>query len=517
MKLLLGILALAALAGTLKVGLADSEKSHSDGIAIGIEADIRSIDPRFSVDANSQYLENLINCSLVTFDAKGEVIGDLASEWQWVGDRALTFKLHADRFFSNKSPVSATDVKATYDFFIDKKNKLTSPRDGSFRNIKSIKTSKNNDTITFVLVEPDASFLTNFVVGILPADLATKDVIKKPAEHVGCGPYLVDSMDLSGINLKKNTNYKGEFSAVNSGIEIKVVKSESTRFAKLRKGELDLVQNMLNRETVQDVGKKYKNLKVTTRPGLRTTYLGFNMRDKLAGDIFIRKAISLAIDREKIIKYIFGGMATPASTILTPDNSFALTSLKADIQDLAEAKKILDDAGYKDPDGDGPKSRFEISYKTTTDATRINIAKAIAAQLGKIGIKVIVQPLEWGKFKSDVEAGRVQIWSLTWIGFKDPDIYRFAFGSDNIPPNGPNRGWYKNPKLDDLLNSAIKSTKPELRMTLYHRVQELVASDLPYVFLWHEDNFAVMNKNLNGFELFADGRMTSLTKVTKNK
>ena len=121
MKLLLGILALSALAGTITVSLAGGEKSHSDGITIGIEAEIRSIDPRFSVDANSQYLENLINCSLVTFDAKGEVIGDLASEWKWIDDRVINFKIHRDRLFSNKFPVLATDVKATYDFFIDKK------------------------------------------------------------------------------------------------------------------------------------------------------------------------------------------------------------------------------------------------------------------------------------------------------------------------------------------------------------------------------------------------------------
>jgi peptide/nickel transport system substrate-binding protein len=515
MKLLISVVVLVSLAATVKVCFAVSEKEDSS-VTVGLEADIRSIDPRFAVDANSQYLEDLINCSLVTFNQQGEIEADLAKEWKWLDDNVINFKLHTDRKFSDKSLVSAMDVMATFNYFIDDKLKSDSPRAGAFRNIKNIKISKNNDSITFVLQKPDASFVTNLVVGILPKSKANLPAITKASDHVGCGPYTLKKKGLSMIQLAKNVHYKGNNVPKNDVIKLKVVKSESTRFAKLRKGEIDLVQNTLNRETVKEIGKKYKNLKMVTRPGLRTTYLGFNMRDKLAGDVHVRRAISLAIDRDKIIKFIFGGMATPASTILTPDNSFKLQSIKPRVQNVEEAKKILTDAGYADPDGDGPEPRFKMSYKTTTDATRISIAKAIASQLRKIGIQVTVEPREWGKFKADVEAGRVQIWSLTWIGFKDPDIYRYAFGSDNFPPNGPNRGFYKNKKLDSLLTSAIRATKSDLRKTLYQRAQEIIYDDLPYVFLWHEENFAVMGKNIDGFQLYADGRLSSLTNVTKS-
>jgi peptide/nickel transport system substrate-binding protein len=103
-----------------------------------------------------------------------------------------------------------------------------------------------------------------------------------------------------------------------------------------------------------------------------------------------------------------------------------------------------------------------------------------------------VEPLEWGRFKADVEAGRVQMWSLSWVGFKDPDIYRYAFATENFPPAGGNRGWYSNPELDKLLSEARAVTDFAKRRELYNKVQEIVAKELPYVFLWHEEIFAVV-------------------------
>jgi len=495
-------------------GLCGKKTNDLSGpLRIGFDSEPRTFDPRYALDANSQYLENLINCSLIGFDPDGKVVGDLATDWRWQSDRSLRFILNKQFKFSNGQPVTAADVKETYAFFGNKELKDPSPRSGAFRNISAIKPSKSGDSIIFELKEPDASFLTNFVVGILPRELASQEKINEPSKHVGCGPFKLAEKGLTTWKLKKNDNYGGEHAPLKDDLEIKIVKSESTRFAKLRKGEINIVQNTLNREVLDDIGKKYSNLKIITRPGLRTTYVGFNMKDKIAGNIAVRQAISKSIDRDKIIKYIFNGMATPAKTILTPGNPYLLESLEVPVVDLDAAKKLLDNAGFKDPDGDGPKERFTLSYKTTTNATRINIAKAIAAQLGKIGIKVVVQPLEWGKFKQDVENGRVQIWSLTWIGFKDPDIYRYAFGSENVPPNGPNRGWYKNARLDKLLNDAVRTTNDELRKNLYHQAQEIVAEELPYVFLWHEQSFAVVSKEINGFELYADGRLTSLSKV----
>ena len=123
--------------------------------------------------------------------------------------------------------------------------------------------------------------------------------------------------------------------------------------------------------------------------------------------------------------------------------------------------------------------------------------------------------LEWGKFKDDVEKGLVQLWSLSWVGFKDPNIYNYTFASKNFPPNGGNRGRYKNSRLDGLLEQGETIIDKAQRKRLYDQVQEIVAEDLPYVFLWHEDLVAVYSKRVKDFTLFADGRMQGLGKARK--
>jgi peptide/nickel transport system substrate-binding protein len=283
----------------------------------------------------------------------------------------------------------------------------------------------------------------------------------------------------------------------------------------MQAGEVDIIQNAINRDKIPEISKKNPNLKVMKQVRISTTYLGFNMKDKLTGNAAVRQAISVAIDREAIIKYILSGMAEPARTLLTPADPFLNKDLPTPVLDLKLATKILDDAGFKDPDCKGPKPRFELSYKTTTDVTRINIAKAIASQLKKIGIQVKVESLEWGKFAEDVSKGQVQMWSLSWIGFKDPDIYRFAFSTDSFPPNGANRGWYSNKELDKVLQQAKVTNDLTERKKLYGSVQKTIAEELPYVFLWHEEGFAVLNKDVEGYQLYADGRLSSLVNTVK--
>jgi len=227
----------------------------------------------------------------------------------------------------------------------------------------------------------------------------------------------------------------------------------------------------------------------------------------------VRRAIAYAINKPRIIKYVLDGMAVPADTMLPANDPYHAAHLASPSYDPAKAKTLLDQAGFKDPGGGRP--RLVLSYKTTTDLTRVAIAKAIAADLRQVGIEVHVETLEWGRFKADVEAGHVQMWSLAWVGFKDPDIYRFAFATESFPPNGGNRGWYSNPQLDLLVDRARTETDVAKRKRDYAQVEQIIATEQPYVFLWHEEIFAVINKAVKGFEVYADGRYASLAKAWK--
>ena len=485
----------------------NASSDSKNSITIAWEADARSLDPRDAVDANSQYLENLVHCSLIDFDANGNLRSYLAEDLPiWKSPTKLEIKIRKDAKFSNGTPVQVDDVIATYQTL---KNQRSLARSGAFKDVQSIK-KLDSQRLIFELSEPDASFVSNLVVGTLPASVANDP--KADVSKTSCGPFRIVKTDINLISLERNEFYSLGPKPKISLLQIKVVKSEKTRFAKLRAGEVDLAQNNISRDLIPQIESRYPKLQVLKRSALKTTYLGFNMRDPIVSRVEVRKAIAHAIDKDAIIKHLLNGLAEPASTLLPPQSDFRNDQLKPYEYDPEKANSLLDKAGF-------PRKkngvRFELSYKTTIDATRITIAKAIASQLKTIGIHVTVEPMEWGRFKADVEQGRVQMWSLSWVGFKDPDIYRYAFASDLAPPNGGNRGHFKDSELDKLLQAGRQTTDSKKRHEIYDQVQVLVNQKLPYVFLWHEQNFAVINKDISGFTLFADGRLFSLSQATR--
>ena len=484
--------------------------SEALALSVAFESDVRTLDPRFTTDANSQYLENLVHCSLISFDAEGQPIPELANEKpKWLNPNTLEVSIKPGVKFSSGNEVSAEDIKATYDSLLSSNSK-TLPKTGAFSFVSEVKII-NPSTIHFILKSPDATLISNLVVGILPKLQAAEAQITDLAGFNGCGPFKVKQAIVNEIQLEPNPNYSLGAKPKLNKLIIRIVKDENTRYFKLRKGELDLVQNALNRDVLKYLPARYPNLQVVRKPGQKTTYLGFNMRDKFTGNLAIRKAIAMAIDRQVLITHGLGGLAIPATTMLPPSDRFFNHLLKPPNLDLSAARKILDDAGYKV--GSDGKTRLTLTLKTTTDITRVTIAKAIATQLSKIGIQVKVESMEWGRFKTDVEQGRVQMWTLQWIGFKDPDIYRFAFGSDSFPPNGGNRGFYSNPTLDSLLKEGKETPDEIKRKNIYDKIQSIIAADYPYVFLWHEENFAVLKKAVKDFQIFSDGRFTSLRQV----
>lgn len=498
------ILNLLIFVGLISCSSGDKE---IDQLIIAFDNSPRSFDPRFAVDANSQYLTNLLHCSVIEYNAEGGYDLMIAESLEWKSDLELKITLKDKMNFSNGKPVTATDVKATFDFFIN--HPTETPIAASFKDLKEIELLSARELI-FKFHKVDASFIVNTLgIGILPSQIAGQSEMKEPSEINGCGPYQLTSFGTTEIKLKKNPKFflKNRIPRKDELI-IKIVKDEGTRFLKLQKGEIHLSQD-ISREKIIHL-KEYPKLRMEKRLGLNTAYIAFNMKDPVTSNQKVREAIAYAIDKESLIKYILADMAKPADHLLTPSSPFYHHDIPKREFNIEKAKELLTSAGYPDK-GDAP--RLTLSYKTTTDRTRVTIAKAIASQLSKIGIEVNLQTLEWGKFKEDVDAGRAQMWSLKWVGFKDPDILYYAFHSSNFTPTGGNRGFYKNEQLDKILMSARSINDIEQRKKYYFEAQEILNHDLPYINLWHEEVFAVINNSLTGYEVFADGRYQSLPLV----
>jgi peptide/nickel transport system substrate-binding protein len=124
-----------------------------------------------------------------------------------------------------------------------------------------------------------------------------------------------------------------------------------------------------------------------------------------------------------------------------------------------------------------------------------------------------VQSYDWGTFYGDIKAGRFQLYSLSWVGIRTPDIFRYAFASSSVPPEGANRGRYRSCEADRLMEAARREPDLKRQAVLYRKLQALLLADLPYVPLWYEDQIFACRREVRGYRLAPDGNYDGLDLV----
>src|SRR5262249_43160874 len=295
----------------------------------------------------------------------------------------------------------------------------------------------------------DAPLLWNLSdgsVGIVPYG-ALDEVTQHP---IGSGPFKFVSAETDReVVLERNDAYWGEKTKL-ARVRFAVVPDETTQALALRKGSGDIAINVLTPDTVHTL-ESDPNLAVQASPGTRLAYLGFNFRDPILKDARVRQAIAYAIDRRPMIEYLWRNQAEPARSVL-PMQSWAYNaSVPAYEHDPEKAKQLLDAAGYPAVNG----VRFHIMVKSSTDANTRLMFAVMQQQLREVGIALDIRSFEFATFFSDVQHGSFQMYGLRWIGGnEDPDIFEYAFHSSKFPPNGANRGFYSNPRVDSLIDRA---------------------------------------------------------------
>ena len=233
----------------------------------------------------------------------------------------------------------------------------------------------------------------------------------------------------------------------------------------------------------------------------------------------MRLAIGYAVDRDAIITYLQCGQARETPGMI-PSMSWAYTGdMFTFTHDVAKAKALLDEAGYPDPDGDGPAVRLRVTLKTsTTEAYRVQAA-ALQQQFAEAGIGLDIRSYEFATLFSDIVRGNVQLYTLIFTGgsVADPDILRRVFHSSQVPPGGFNRAHYANAEVDRLIDHASASLSEAERKQDYAAAQRLIAADAPIVPLWARSNVAVAQANLTGVALSAIGDFDFLRNVERTR
>jgi peptide/nickel transport system substrate-binding protein len=454
-----------------------------------------NLDPRVGTDDVSQKLHQLIFDNLMELDDHLRVVPRLAERLDHPDPLTYVVTLRRGVHFQDGHELTSEDVVYTFQSLLSPS--FISAKKGAYRDLSTVDPI-DRYTVAFRLKQPFGSFPINLVIPIVPKG-AGPDLKDHP---LGTGPYrfvryLVDDR----VVLQAYDDYfQGR--PKNDGVILKIVPDEVMRGLEARKGTIDVIVNDISPDIAFQL-KKDPNLQSVEAPGADYQYIGVNLRDPILKDVRVRRALSFAINRESIVDNLRRGLAVPASGMLPPMSWALAPDLEPWPYDPPRAMHLLDEAGWTDPDGDGPATRFSLTLKVSNIEFNRLQATVVQQDLARVGIALDVRTYEFATLYADVVSGNFQLFFLQWTAgsLADPDILRRTFHSSQVPPVGFNRGGFSDPRVDALLDEASATEDDARRLALYQEVQRLVSAQEPYISLWHKTNFAIAQKTLTGVRL----------------
>jgi peptide/nickel transport system substrate-binding protein len=494
-------------------------RNRDKNVFVIVQSDnISTLDPVGSptVDAASERVRVLMFNSLMRKNEKYEYVNELASEMPKVSEDGLTvtFTLRDNVKFHDGRPLTSADAKYTLDTMLNSNSgKAASFFEGAGASKQALITgveAPDARTLIIRLKKRMPQLFPNLVtIGIIPQGTAAQQA----TNPLGSGPYRFKTFDKNQQVLDLEANQEYWEGAPNiKQLRVRVIADANALQAELKSGRVDLVPipTNLTPDAIVSLGQD-ANLKVEQFPGSNIVYLGFNVQSAPLDKAAVRQAIAYGIDRERLIRELQLGQAKLAHSIL-PEESWAYTAGQTYAYDPARAKKILDDAGFRDPDGDGPQMRFAspIVFKISSGsvATR-QYSTVIQNSLKEIGIPVEIETLEFNSLLEQLRRGQFQMTTSRWVGGnQDPMFLRDLFASSEIPTQeraGRNRSRYGNPELDKILEEAVNTIDQQRAAALYKQAQEILSRELPMLPLWYPANVVIARKSVGNIKLDGSG------------
>ena len=497
-------IALAACGGKEKK---ESAAADENRLIVALQSSPTNLDGRVGNDNASGRIFDLCCRGLIQVTPELDYAPDLASSWETPDDRTIIFHLNPAAKFHDGRPLTAQHVKKTYEDVINQV--VPNPKAAGYSSVKSIEATDAH-TVVFHLKEPNGGLFDNLNMPILPPDA---DANKYKIAPISAGPYrVVEFKTDERVELEANEHWIGGAPKIKR-ITVRIIPDGTTRVLEMRRGTVNFEVNQIPFENVEEFEKNDK-VQVVKKPGSVWQYLAFNLKKPILMKVEVRRAIAHAIDRQRITQDLLRGHGVVTDTMFGQGHWVRAENLPTYAYDVNRAKQLLDQAGHPDPDGDGPQPRFELSFKTSTDAEAGLRAQMIQQMLMQVGIKVNIQSSEFGTFYEDITKGNFDLFSLSRNGIGDPDFYNIIFYSKNVPPEGQNRGYYNNPRVDRLIMEGRSTFDRAKRKQIYGEIQRIVQEDLPYVSLYHQINVAVMDKNLQGYTMYPAGFWLGLPKMS---
>jgi peptide/nickel transport system substrate-binding protein len=511
--------------------------SGNDSVIIGIASDVQSLNPANSISITEGNITELLYLSLFQHrwnekESTIDVQPMLAQKWEWNSDStSLLIHLRDDVLWTDGKKCTAEDVVFSFDIYSDPD--VQTRLFNTFDFLYSAHDLSIDIEKTFSIISPYVLKI-NFPPGSVPSfyrisfPILPKHIYEKADRKnfaaSSAGFKIVSNGAYSLHSWKKDqaiilhANKKSFLYRPSSVPELifKIIPDYTSRLTQLRKGEIDMMED-IRPEDINTL-KKEEHLNIVPVKGREYEYIGWSNIDqekfnnsgivvphKLFGSSAVRKALTIAINRNEILEeylYGYGQLANgPVSPIF---KKAADTSLQPYPFNPDSALKILNMEGWADKDEDGilEKGNREFRFKLYIPAgnpRREFTAAMIKNNLKAVGIDVTIDALEMGTFIDNMFGRKFDAWLVSWFISLPPDLKSFWYS--DLKSMYLNNAGYRDKKADMLLSSLEEKISIEKQDSLYREIQGLLYNDQPVTFLYWTDNITAYNKRIKNMNI----------------
>ena len=471
------------------------------------KADIRGTDPgSANRDANTDAVLAHLFEGLVAYREDASVGPLLAQSVQMSRDGlAYTFALRPGVKFHNGAALTADDVLFAWKRYMTPANNWRCLPEFDGRGVAKVVAVEAPDaqTVVFKLDKPAALFLTTMArsdcggTGIFHR--ASLEADGKWKEPVGTGPFKMGEWRRSQyIELLRNDAYTalpGKIDGLTGNkapqvakVRFVVIPDGSAAKAALLSGGIDVIPDINDEDTAEYKAKK--DLAMDPAANMNAQGLLFQTRDPLLKDARIRRAIALSLDMEELVAAITTGTAKPSRSVMpSPSSYYKAVQAQLPKRDLAQAKKLLAEAGYK---GQTIKVLATKRYNSV-----FNIAMLVQSMAKDAGINVDVEVLEWATQLDRYNKGDYQAMAFTYSARLDPSLsYEMISGDKDKQP----RKVWDNPQALELISKSMTTTDRAQRQAIFDTLEKKMREDVPAIFMYSSVNTGVSRAYVSGYK-----------------
>lgn len=472
-------------------------------IIVAIDQNFITLDPHEAGDTVSIFGIRSMYEGLVGFDEHMNIEPVLAESFEISEDaKEYVFNLKEGITFHDGEPFNAEAVKANFDRIIDGELRAV-------RNLKFLDSIEVLDEykIKFTLNQPFGPMINKFAMIPIasPKAIADKnvDIALNP---VGTGQFEFDVWNQGDtLSVKKYRDYWGEADNNVEKVTFKPVPENGSRVAMLKTGEADFAYPV-PQNSVKDL-KDSEELVIEETPSTIARYVSINTFKEPFNDAKVRQAMNYAIDKEAFLQVVKSGYGNILDSTMSSEVQYYSKQETYNF-DLEKAKKLMEEAGYKDG--------FQAEIWGNNSSESNTGMQFIKQQLVQIGIDVEIKSMEEGTLSDEIytpetpEDAKVQMWYVSWSPSSgDADgATRSIFHKDYFPPNGANTAYYDNDEVSEWIDAANNIADQDEQKKLYEKIQHTIYKDAPWLFLASDTILSGYKTNLEGVYVLPDGSIS---------